>query len=212
MADPYDGGGGGDGGGGHDHGSAMDDQDAHAAADRRLGRRRQLPPVRAPTAAAVVARAPMRLSDHRQPPLLCRYRNSWHCLTDVVRKEGFFALYRGLSASYLGGVETAIQFVLYERLKAMRPPSAARSDTALAATTGGHTRTHTHTHCAACTGWGWGSDTGARASVAASVCHGGDVQAGRVNLDVPTRGRPRGGHAHRARTRPSCARTHPHGR
>ena len=52
------------------------------------------------------------------------YRNSLHCLSEVVRKEGFFALYRGLSASYLGGVETAIQFMLYEKLKAMRAPPA----------------------------------------------------------------------------------------
>jgi len=45
-------------------------------------------------------------------------------LSEVVRKEGFFALYRGLSASYLGGVETAIQFMLYEKLKAMRASPA----------------------------------------------------------------------------------------
>ena len=55
------------------------------------------------------------------PPRL-RYRNSWHCFTEVVRKEGVLALYRGLSASYLGGFETAIQFVIYEQLKSMRAP------------------------------------------------------------------------------------------
>ncbi|EMG50809.1 Mitochondrial carrier protein RIM2 [Candida maltosa Xu316] len=45
------------------------------------------------------------------------YKNSWDCLTQVVKKEGFKSLYRGLSASYLGGIESTIQWVLYEQMR-----------------------------------------------------------------------------------------------
>lgn len=48
-----------------------------------------------------------------------RYQNSVDCLRKVVRHEGLSGLYRGLSASYLGSVETALHLVLYERLKSM---------------------------------------------------------------------------------------------
>lgn len=45
------------------------------------------------------------------------YKNSWDCLRYVVRTEGVASLYRGLSASYLGGVELTLQWVLYEQMK-----------------------------------------------------------------------------------------------
>lgn len=45
------------------------------------------------------------------------YRNLWECLKHIVRHEGVFALYRGLSASYLGSVESTLQWVLYEQMK-----------------------------------------------------------------------------------------------
>lgn len=45
------------------------------------------------------------------------YRSSWDCLKHVVKTEGFFSLYRGLTASYLGGVESTLQWVLYEQMK-----------------------------------------------------------------------------------------------
>ncbi|CAK9438173.1 uncharacterized protein LODBEIA_P24550 [Lodderomyces beijingensis] len=45
------------------------------------------------------------------------YKNSWDCLRHVVKNEGFFSLYRGLSASYLGGIESTIQWVLYEQMR-----------------------------------------------------------------------------------------------
>lgn len=45
------------------------------------------------------------------------YKNSWDCLQHVVKTEGVFSLYRGLSASYLGGVELTLQWVLYEQMK-----------------------------------------------------------------------------------------------
>jgi solute carrier family 25 protein 33/36 len=46
-----------------------------------------------------------------------QYKNSLDCVRQVVRQEGVRGLYRGLSASYLGTVETALHLVLYERLK-----------------------------------------------------------------------------------------------
>lgn len=46
-----------------------------------------------------------------------RYRNSLDCVQQVLRQEGLRGLYKGLSASYLGSVETALHLVLYERLK-----------------------------------------------------------------------------------------------
>ncbi|RMJ03709.1 hypothetical protein CDV36_014760 [Fusarium kuroshium] len=48
-----------------------------------------------------------------------QYRNSIDCLSQVVRTEGARGLYRGLSASYLGTIETAMHLVMYERLKVM---------------------------------------------------------------------------------------------
>lgn len=48
-----------------------------------------------------------------------RYRNSIDCIRQVLRDEGLGGLYRGLSASYLGSLETALHLVLYERLKSI---------------------------------------------------------------------------------------------
>lgn len=45
------------------------------------------------------------------------YKNSWECLKYVVRNEGVLSLYKGLSASYLGGVELTLQWVLYEQMR-----------------------------------------------------------------------------------------------
>jgi len=46
-----------------------------------------------------------------------RYQSTIDCVRKVVRQEGIRGLYRGLSASYLGTVETALHLVLYEQLK-----------------------------------------------------------------------------------------------
>lgn len=46
-----------------------------------------------------------------------QYNGSFDCVRQVLRKEGIAGLYRGLSASYLGTVETVLHLVLYERLK-----------------------------------------------------------------------------------------------
>lgn len=48
-----------------------------------------------------------------------QYRNTIDCVRKVVAQEGIKGLYRGLSASYLGTVETALHLVLYEQLKAL---------------------------------------------------------------------------------------------
>ncbi|ORZ34947.1 mitochondrial carrier domain-containing protein [Catenaria anguillulae PL171] len=48
------------------------------------------------------------------------YRNSWDCFLKVVRNEGFFTLYRGLSASLIGISEGTIQWLIYEHLKRLR--------------------------------------------------------------------------------------------
>ncbi|CCD24213.1 Rim2p NDAI_0C05540 [Naumovozyma dairenensis CBS 421] len=46
-----------------------------------------------------------------------KYKNSWDCLKSVVRTEGIYGLYKGLSASYLGSVEGILQWLLYEQMK-----------------------------------------------------------------------------------------------
>lgn len=48
-----------------------------------------------------------------------QYRGSLDCVQQVLRREGVPGLYRGLTASYLGVVETALHLVLYERLKVL---------------------------------------------------------------------------------------------
>jgi solute carrier family 25 protein 33/36 len=46
-----------------------------------------------------------------------QYQNSWDCIKQTVRHEGIRGLYRGLSASYLGVSESALQWVMYEQMK-----------------------------------------------------------------------------------------------
>ncbi|RKF75902.1 putative mitochondrial carrier [Golovinomyces cichoracearum] len=46
-----------------------------------------------------------------------KYKNSWDCIKKVVRKEGIYGLYKGMSASYLGVAESTLQWVLYEQMK-----------------------------------------------------------------------------------------------
>ncbi|KAJ1918162.1 Pyrimidine nucleotide transporter, mitochondrial [Tieghemiomyces parasiticus] len=64
-----------------------------------------------------------------------RYRNSLHCLYRVAREEGLRGLYKGLSASYLGVTESAIQWVIYEQLKVMIRERKTRRLEALGNTT-----------------------------------------------------------------------------
>lgn len=46
-----------------------------------------------------------------------QYKNSYDCLRKVFKNEGIRGLYKGLSASYLGVVESSLQWVLYEQMK-----------------------------------------------------------------------------------------------
>ncbi|GBB95989.1 hypothetical protein RclHR1_02660010 [Rhizophagus clarus] len=46
-----------------------------------------------------------------------KYKNSFDCLKKIIREEGPRALYKGLSASYLGVTESTIQWVTYEYFK-----------------------------------------------------------------------------------------------
>ncbi|KAK6199332.1 mitochondrial carrier domain-containing protein [Scheffersomyces amazonensis] len=45
------------------------------------------------------------------------YKNSFDCFKHVLKNEGFKGLYKGLSASYLGGIESTLQWVLYEQMR-----------------------------------------------------------------------------------------------
>ncbi|CAG9983418.1 unnamed protein product [Clonostachys byssicola] len=47
-----------------------------------------------------------------------RYRNSADCVRQIVREEGVRGLYKGMSASYLGVVESTLHWMLYEQMKA----------------------------------------------------------------------------------------------
>ena len=47
-----------------------------------------------------------------------RYRNSWDCIKQIMRDEGVRGMYKGMSASYLGVVESTMQWMLYEQMKA----------------------------------------------------------------------------------------------
>ena len=46
-----------------------------------------------------------------------RYKNSWDCIRQIIREQGFRGLYKGMSASYLGVVESTMQWVMYEQMK-----------------------------------------------------------------------------------------------
>jgi len=46
-----------------------------------------------------------------------KYRGTFQGMITIGREEGIRALYRGLTASYVGTSESTIQFVLYEKLK-----------------------------------------------------------------------------------------------
>ncbi|CAI5757839.1 unnamed protein product [Candida verbasci] len=46
-----------------------------------------------------------------------KFKNSFDCFKHIIKNEGFTSLYKGLSASYLGGIESTIQWVLYEQMR-----------------------------------------------------------------------------------------------
>jgi Mitochondrial carrier protein len=45
------------------------------------------------------------------------YKNTFDCIQKVLREEGIRAFYQGLTASYLGVIESSLQWVIYERMK-----------------------------------------------------------------------------------------------
>lgn len=45
------------------------------------------------------------------------YNNSFECIKSILMKEGYRGFYKGISASYLGTLEGAFQWLIYERLK-----------------------------------------------------------------------------------------------
>lgn len=47
-----------------------------------------------------------------------QYRNSIDCVRQILRNEGITGMYKGMSASYLGVVESTMHWMLYEQLKA----------------------------------------------------------------------------------------------
>ncbi|KAF2751997.1 calcium-binding mitochondrial carrier protein Aralar2 [Sporormia fimetaria CBS 119925] len=46
-----------------------------------------------------------------------QYKNAFDCTMQTIRKEGITGLYRGLTASYLGVIESTMQWTLYEQMK-----------------------------------------------------------------------------------------------
>ena len=46
-----------------------------------------------------------------------RYKSSLDCAKQVLRQEGIRGFYRGLTASYLGAIETTLHLGLYEQMK-----------------------------------------------------------------------------------------------
>lgn len=78
-----------------------------------------------------------------------RYKNSLDCALQVVQQEGVRGLYRGLSASYLGVAESALQWVLYEQMKM----NLARQEERIRGLRGGMTTWEETTH--------WGMKIGA---------------------------------------------------
>lgn len=56
------------------------------------------------------------------------YKNSWDCITKIVKNEGVQGLYKGLSASYLGSVEGVLQWILYEQIKLVLENSERKSN------------------------------------------------------------------------------------
>jgi len=64
-----------------------------------------------------VIKTRMQLQSSQLGSQAVRYKNSFDCAKKLVVEEGVRGLYKGLSASYFGVIESTLQFVLYERLK-----------------------------------------------------------------------------------------------
>jgi len=64
------------------------------------------------------------------------YRGVWDATRRIYHEEGWRAFYRGLSASYLGVIETAVQFAIYGELKRVLLAPAAAGAGAVGAAAG----------------------------------------------------------------------------
>ncbi|KAJ2747315.1 Pyrimidine nucleotide transporter, mitochondrial [Coemansia sp. BCRC 34301] len=95
------------------------------------GRETALVQLSAAGLAAVVtttATSPIWMVKTRMQILRGKYTNSLTCLRSIIEKEGILGLYKGTSASYLGASESAIQWMIYERLKYVMSLRKSRSD------------------------------------------------------------------------------------
>jgi len=66
----------------------------------------------------VKTRMQLQTSDSPSHTGHANYKSSFDCARRVYQEEGIRGFYKGLGASYLGIAESAIQFVLYEKMKA----------------------------------------------------------------------------------------------
>ncbi|KAJ2450151.1 hypothetical protein GGF42_004564 [Coemansia sp. RSA 2424] len=85
------------------------------------------------------ATSPIWMVKTRMQILRGKYTNSLTCLRSIIEKEGIWGLYKGTSASYLGASESAIQWMIYERLKYIMSLRKLRSESSGAARRHGKT-------------------------------------------------------------------------
>ncbi|KAJ2471599.1 Pyrimidine nucleotide transporter, mitochondrial [Coemansia sp. RSA 2322] len=84
------------------------------------GRETPLVQLSAAAFAAIVtttATSPIWMVKTRMQILRGQYTSSLACLRSIIEREGIRGLYKGTSASYLGASESAVQWMIYERLK-----------------------------------------------------------------------------------------------
>ena len=55
-----------------------------------------------------------------------RYKGILDAFSRIIKEEGWLALYRGILPALFLTSHGAVQFVVYEKLKEMRPPSTTR--------------------------------------------------------------------------------------
>merc|ERR1719432_318912 len=53
--------------------------------------------------------------ESEKPPEERHYNGTMHCVTTIIKEEGFFALYKGLVADIVRGAGAAFVLVLYDR-------------------------------------------------------------------------------------------------
>lgn len=57
-----------------------------------------------------------------------QYKNSLDCFKSILKNEGIFGMYRGLSASYLGSIEGILQWLLYEQIRRVVKERSTKND------------------------------------------------------------------------------------